>query len=149
MTKTVRLSVCVLALIGTLSAVGAPLASEAQVRSAEQAWVHAEDQRDAKSLRQILDEKFIVTFGTDAPLNRDAFIKAVTSGTDTDISQTLSDQIVRVYRDTAVSTGIDTVRAVTNGKPHIRRYRYTATYIKRAGRWVALGEQMVRIPDIH
>jgi ketosteroid isomerase-like protein len=133
------------ALAGATSAGAAPTAEE-QVRALEQKWVDAEIHRDAAALRRILDEKFIATFEAGAPLDRDAFIRAIVSGKSTDVTQALSDSIVRVDGDTAVVAGIDTVRGKAKEVPYVHAYRYTATYIRRGGRWVALAEHMVRVP---
>lgn len=118
-----------------------------ELHALEQAWVDAEVRRDAEALRQILDEKFVATFGSGRPLDREAFIRAVVSGTSTDVSQTLGDATVVVDRETAVVVGTDTVRGVANGTPYLHVYRYTATYVRRDGRWVALAEHLVRAPE--
>jgi ketosteroid isomerase-like protein len=147
MTGVTGLALCSLALLGSASAHAAAPTAEEQLRSLEQEWVNAEIRRDAVTLRRILDEKFIATFGAGPPLNRDAFIHAIVSGTDTDVSQTLSDSTILTDGDTAVVAGIDTVRGVANGVPYTHAYRYTATYIRRGGRWIALAEHLARIPE--
>jgi len=156
MTKTIRLGLCSLALVGAAFAHAAALtteeqaaapSTEEQIRSLEQEWVNAEIHRDAVTLRRILDEKFIATIGAGSPLDRETFIHAIVSSTATDVSQTLSDSTIVTDRDTAVVAGIDTVRGVANEAPYSHTYRYTATYIRREGRWIALAEHLVRMPD--
>jgi ketosteroid isomerase-like protein len=150
MGRTTALGLCSLALAGAVSLAAAPptqeqATAEAQVRALEREWVNAEIHKDAAALRRILDEKFVATVGAGRPFNREAFIRAVVSGTDTDVTQTLSDAAVVVDRDTAVVIGTDTVRGVAKGTPYSHAYRYTATYVRRNGRWVALAEHMVRV----
>lgn len=156
MPRTSGLALCILALVGapfahagegtTNEQAAAPTAEE-QIRALEQEWVDAEVDRDAATLRRILDEKFIATLGAGAPFNREAFIEAIVSVTATDISHTLSDSTIVTDGDTAVVAAIDTVRGAVNGASFAHAYRYTATYIRRGGRWVALAEHLVRMPE--
>lgn len=112
-------------------------------------WLAAEDKHDEATLRRILDDKFIATFGTKPPLNKEAFIKDILSETlDPTQSQTLTDETVIVDRDTAVVVGTDTVRGTDNGTPYTLVFRYTVIYIQRQGEWIALAEHLVRVPPV-
>ncbi len=42
--------------------------------------------------------------------------------------------------------GTDTLHGTKDGAPHTEVARYTATYIYRHGRWLALAEHMVFVP---
>jgi ketosteroid isomerase-like protein len=113
----------------------------------EQEWVAAENHHDAATLRRILDDQFVNTFGTGELLDKEAFIAAVTSGElDPSLSQTLSDRTTVIAGDTAIVVGTDTVRRTREGKTVTTVFRYTVTYIRRQGRWTALAEHMVRVP---
>jgi hypothetical protein len=92
------------------------------------------------SLRRILDDHFICTFGTDKPLNKEEFIKLIVG--DELLSQDATDATVVVNRDAAVIVDTYTVRGTENGLQYTRVIRITATYIKRHGRWVALAEHV-------
>ena len=48
-----------------------------------------------------------------------------------------------VAGDTAVVVETDTERKVRDGKPSAAVYRFTVTYIRRGGHWVALAEHGV------
>ena len=52
---------------------------------------------------------------------------------------------VRVYGDTAVVTGRSTVKETYRGKDFIGQYRWTDTWIKRAGRWQCAAEHVSKI----
>jgi ketosteroid isomerase-like protein len=118
-----------------------------QILELEQVWVNAENKHDVATLRSILDDKFVNTFGAGKLHDKEGFIAAVLSGeADPTQSQTLSDQTVVVHGDTAVSVGTDTVTGTEMGKPYSRVFRYTVTYVHRDGRWVALAEHMVGMP---
>ena len=122
-----------------------PLAdAKQQVLDVEQLWVAAEHNHDATALRHILDDKFIATFGTGKPHDKEAFIKAiVSSDADPTESQTLTDRIVIIDDDTAVVVGTDTEHGTRKGAAYTEVGRYTATYIRRNQRWVALAEHLV------
>jgi ketosteroid isomerase-like protein len=114
----------------------------------ESEWATAEDKHDEATLRRILDEKFVVTFGTKTPpYDKEAFIKGILAGdVDPTKSQTLSDQTVIVDGDTGVVVATDTERGTKKGEAFTAVARYTATYIRRNGQWVALAEHMVIVP---
>jgi len=112
----------------------------------EDRWTKAEQARDASTLREILDERFLM-IGASRVRSREEFIAAVTRGpVDPALTQTLTDQVFLIDGNAAVLTEIDTVRSTENGQPSVARYRVTTTYLLRDNRWRALAEVMVRIP---
>jgi ketosteroid isomerase-like protein len=119
-----------------------------QVLDLGKEWGAAEVKHDGATLLRILDDKFIATFGTRKPYDKRAFIKAILDGdVDPTASQTLTDEIVIVDRDTAVVVGTDTVRGTEKGAPYVVVYRYTVTYVHRQGQWRALAEHLVEVPQ--
>lgn len=121
--------------------------AERELLALEQRWVRAENQHDVVTLREILADDFVNTFGSGKPVDKDAFIAAVTAGdVDPAQTQTLSDHTIRVDGDTALVVATDTVRHTKQGKLITSAFRYTTVYIKREGRWRAFAEHMVRIP---
>ena len=121
--------------------------AEQQVLDLDRAWADAEVKHDEATLRRILDEHFVATFGAGKPYDKEGFIKAVIGGApDPTESQDLSDRMVRVDADTAVIVETDTVRGTDEGKAYTTVYRITTVYIRRNGHWVALAEHLVRVP---
>ena len=121
-----------------------PADAKQQVLDLGKEWVAAEVKHDAMTLQRILDDKFLASFGAAKPYDKDAFIKAVTNGdVDPTESETLTDETVIIDRDTAVVVGTDTVRGTEKGALQTVVYRYTVTYIRRNGQWVALAEHLV------
>ena len=119
-----------------------------QVLDLGKEWVAAEIKHDSTTLRRILDEKFVASFGAKKPLDKEAFIEAIVSGDiDPTESQILSDETVIVDHDTAVVVGTDTERGTEKGVPYTEVARYTVTYIRRNGRWLALAEHLVAVPQ--
>ena len=108
----------------------------------------AEIKHDANTLRRILDDKFVVSFGAEKPDDKEGFIKQEVSGdVDPTESQTLTDQTVIIDPDTAVEVGTDTARGTEKGAAYTVVYRYTVTYIRRNGQWLALAEHLVQVPQ--
>jgi ketosteroid isomerase-like protein len=123
-------------------------AAEEQVLKFEDEWVAAEHNRDVAALRRILDDKFVVTFDGKAPVGKERFIQPfVSRAVDPTDSQTLTERSVIIDGDTAIVTGIDTERGTRNGSAYTSVARYTATYIRRNGNWLALAEHMVSLPQ--
>jgi hypothetical protein len=145
--------VCCLTPLGGLKGQANPgggqrIDAKQQVLKLESEWVTAEVKHDEVTLRRILDDKFLASYGASKPYDKEAFIKLVLTGdVDPTESQTLTDQNVIVDHDTAVVVGIDTVRGTENGTAHETVYRYTVTYIYRDGRWLALAEHLVQAPS--
>jgi len=74
-----------------------------EVLALGQQWVAAENQHDATTLGRILDDKFVASFGTGKPYDKEAFIKLIMSDdVDPTESQTLTDETVLIDGDTAV-----------------------------------------------
>jgi hypothetical protein len=119
-----------------------------QVLDLEKEWVAAEVKHDAATLRRILDDKFVASFGVKKPYDKEGFIKAIVSDdVDPTESQTLTDETVVIDDDTAVVVGTDTVHGTDKGAAYTVVYRYTVTYIRRHGQWVALAEHLVEVPQ--
>jgi steroid delta-isomerase-like uncharacterized protein len=123
-------------------------AAKQQVLNLEREWVAAEVKHDATTLRRILDEKFVASFGANKPYDKEAFIKEILAGdVDPTESQTLTDESVVIDHDTAVVVGTDSVRGTNKGVAYSVVYRYTVTYIRRHGEWVALAEHLLEAPQ--
>jgi steroid delta-isomerase-like uncharacterized protein len=124
------------------------LSAKQQVLNLEREWVAAEVKHDATTLRRILDEKFVASFGANKPYDKEAFIKEILAGdVDPTESQTLTDESVVIDHDTAVVVGTDSVRGTNKGVAYSVVYRYTVTYIRRHGEWVALAEHLLEAPQ--
>jgi ketosteroid isomerase-like protein len=137
------LSLAALLSFATTAPSQTPPGAKQQILDFEQLWVTAEHNRDAAALRRILDNKFVATFGGEKPMDKEAFIKVIVSGRpDPTESETLTDRNVILDGDTAVVVGTGTERGTKKGQAYTSVYRYTATYIHRKGRWVALAEHL-------
>lgn len=147
----VMLVCCVAALSASTEPKNSTLSSaeaKQQVLDLGKIWVNAEIKRDVATLRRILDDKFVASFGTERPYDKETFIKLICSGdVDPTESQTLTDETVVIDRDTAVVVGTDTLHGTKKGAAYMEVARYTVTYIRRNGQWVALAEHLVEVPQ--
>jgi len=116
-----------------------------QLLDLEKQWTGAEDKSDTDTLRRILDDRFVATLGT-RTYDKEAFIKVFARDVDPTASQTLTYEAVIIDGDTAVLVATDTARGARDGAPRTAVYKYTATYIRRDGRWRALAEHIVKVP---
>jgi hypothetical protein len=125
----------------------APTAERQQLMDLEKEWVTAENKHDTAVLRRILDDRFVATFGAVKTYDKEAFIKLFTGDVDPTESQTSTYDAVIIDRDTAVVVGTDNARGTRAGVAYTAVYRYTVTYIRRDGRWLALAEHIVKAPQ--
>ncbi len=124
-----------------------PTAARQQLLDLEKEWAAAEDKYDPTVLRRILDERFVATFNAAKTYDKEAFIRLFAGDVDPTASQTLTYEAVIIDGDTAVLVGIDTAHGTRNGAAYTEVYKYTATYIRRQGRWLALAEHIVDVPQ--
>lgn len=124
------------------------LSAKRQVLDLGKQWAAAEDKHDTSTLRRILDDKFVASFGAKKPYDKESFITQIVSGdVDPTESQTLTDETVTIDHDTAVVVGTDTVHGTEKGAAYKADFRYTVTYIRRHGQWVGLAEHLVEVPQ--
>ena len=146
---TMRVAVIAVLVVTATVAVPAaqPTDSREQLLNLEKEWEDAEKNHDVTMLRRILDDRFIVTLG-DKTADKEAFIKLFSAGAvDPTESATLTYEAVIIDGDTAVLVGTETAHGTREGAAYTRVYRYTTTYIRRQGRWQALAEHIVRVPQ--
>jgi|SRR5579859_118822 len=125
-----------------------PADARQQVLDRGKEWAGAENKHDATKLRRILDDKFVASFDAGKPRDKETFIKHILAGdVDPTQSQTLTDETVVIDHDTAVVVGTDTMRGTDKGTAYTLVARYTVTYIRRNGEWLALAEHLVMVPQ--
>ena len=140
------ITLAALLLAFSVSARADEAADKQQVSQLLRDWVKAENEHDAAALSRILDDQFISTSGAGKPRRKDSFIKALTKGAaDPAQSQSLTDETILVSGDTAILIGTDTFHRTDHAAPDGLALRYTITCVRRAGRWTALAEHIVKI----
>ena len=119
-----------------------PTAAETEaILKLDDDWAAAEMRRDGAALERILDDRFIATLGASKPVDKATFIRQLLAeDSSMVVTQKLSDRSVVVAGETAVLVEVDTQTATKNAQTKISTWRFTITYIRRQGRWLALAE---------
>ncbi len=140
----------VLLLFLTLSAASMP--ASAQKNTAEQTLYKLENdfasavvKRDANALRRIVAPKWVYS-DESGVMERDAGIKAFTSGTDTVREATNEKMRALVYGNSAVVVGILQLKGTGAKGPFTNRYRYTDAWALIDGRWQCIASQDYLLP---
>jgi len=108
---------------------------EQELIELEKDWGDAEARRDVAFFEQILADEYMFTDPEGAVRTKVQYIANLKSGDLTVISSVLEDIKVDVYGDAAVCFGRATSKAQLKGKDISSQYRFTDTWIRRAGRW--------------
>ena len=112
-----------------------------RVLATEDEWVAAEIGRDEAVLRRVIDDRFVFNANSGKTSGKSDLIRNVLGWKMT--GQTVSERTVLVDGETAVVSGTTEMRFASEGGGESRRLlRYTATYVKREGKWRALALQM-------
>ena len=130
--------------ITLLSGISGPAASQTaakrEIATLEEDWIKAVIRRDAGAFNRLLAPEFVYT-EDDRVYDKDQLIREVTRGADTVTSGRNEDLVVRVYGNTAIATGWLVLIGHSNGRHFERRYRYTDTWVRTAGRWRVIAAQ--------
>jgi ketosteroid isomerase-like protein len=113
------------------------------VLAVEDEWISAEINRDEATLRRVIDDRFVFNSNNGRTSGKADLIKNVLGWRMT--GQTVSERTVLVDGDTAVVFGTTELRSASETQADGRTLlRYTATYVKRGGKWRALALQMAK-----
>jgi hypothetical protein len=102
----------------------------------ERQWVEAFANFDRATLELIMTDDFISNNADGTVTNKTQSIAQAEAGGFTGTSFISQEVKVRVYGDTAVITSIDTVKGKFNGQ-----FLHTSIWVKRKGKWQAVGWQ--------
>jgi ketosteroid isomerase-like protein len=113
------------------------------VLAVEDEWISAEINRDEATLRRVIDDRFVFNSSNGRTSGKADLIKNILGWKMT--GQTVSERTVLVDGDTAVVFGTTELRFASEAQEDTKTLlRYTATYVKRGGRWRALALQMAK-----
>ena len=119
--------------------------AEREILAIERAWDDAEVHRDRAALDAILDDRFVLTFGGEPPMDKATVMKNVLASDNSSPSTTSEERII-IDGDVAVSLGVSTFERIVDGQRLKKANRGTTTFVHRDGRWRALAVHMVRLP---
>jgi ketosteroid isomerase-like protein len=130
-----------------ISSTGHPLNDAAVLLYLERDWNDALRQRDAAWMERNLATDFTQTTSSGKFTNKAETIADLRTDKTTFESVELSDAAVRVDGNVAIVTGVNRWRGRdAQGTPFDRRVRFTDTFVKRDGRWLAWASQGTRLP---
>jgi ketosteroid isomerase-like protein len=132
---------------------GVAILAQTQTESAEQELIKLENRwndaivkHDWAFFDQILVDDYISTNFDGSVGTKADFLEFLRSGESVIASSIVDDMKVRIYGDTAVVTGrTTTVNEQYQDKDLSGQYRWTDTWVKRAGRWQCVAEHVSRI----
>ncbi len=119
--------------------------AEQELIRLEKEWGDAEVKRDAAFFDWIMADDFIGTGSAGNVYNKAQDIANLKSGEDAITSAVLDEMEVRVYGDAAVVTYHSTEKGQFKGKDYSVEYRWTDTWINKAGRWQCLAVHTSKI----
>jgi ketosteroid isomerase-like protein len=118
-----------------------------RILALEKAWNHALEEKDAKALDMLLANT-LVSVDIDGSVSSKSEFLASIKVPGYKPAQVVTEQSsVQVYGNAAVVTGTFRVKGAENGKPYVRRERFTDTWIKINESWQCVASQTTLIPS--
>ena len=118
-----------------------------RILALEKAWNHALEEKDAKALDMLLANTLVSVDIDGSVASKSEFLASI-KAPDYKPAQVVTEQSsVQVYGNAAVVTGTFRVKGTENGKPYVRRERFTDTWIKINEAWQCVASQTTLIPS--
>jgi len=139
-------TLCLLSLVASQSATAKSATGvEDQIKKLEQDWALATIKSGAAAVDQYEADDIITTDPSGRVTDKSRDKTDLSSGDLKLQSMELSDMTVRVYGDTAVATGTNTLNGSYKGQDISGKYRFTDTWVKRNGKWQVVATQGTKI----
>jgi ketosteroid isomerase-like protein len=118
---------------------------EGRILALETAWNHAEENKDAAALDQLLASSLVYVDYDGSFMNKQEFLDSIKAEA-LHPAQIINDEMhVHVYGAAAVVTGIYREKGTNKGKAYQRRGRFTDTWVKQSGTWQCVASQSTLI----
>jgi ketosteroid isomerase-like protein len=107
--------------------------TEQELKNLVRLWDESYVKGDVATLDRLLADEFSFVAGW----NKSEYLASIKNRTpDSTVESAVSERVeVQVYGETAVVTGLDTIKGRVKGEPSTSRWMYMDVWIKRAGRW--------------
>ncbi|MCA1606214.1 MAG: nuclear transport factor 2 family protein [Acidobacteria bacterium] len=99
---------------------------------------------NAEVIGRFLADDWIIIDPDGGVIDRSRFLEVIRSGALTHEMMESDDVRVRIYRDSAVVTGLTTTRGKYMGQGFTTRERATDVFVKQNGRWQCVLTQLTR-----
>lgn len=136
----------VLAVAATPALARDPAQDERDILKVEKAICHAFETGEADYLRVSLDDRFTLTSSTGVVTDRAQNIAEVEKRDPSYEVFRNHDQKVRLYGDTAIVTGITTVKGRSGDAAFEADFQFTDTWVYRDGQWKLAASHASRLP---
>ena len=114
--------------------------AEEEIMKIEDQWVQSRGTKDPSTSKDLLTDDYLGANLTGQAQTKQQFIDGVTAGTFPGKAE-MMDRKVRIYGDTAVSTGFVT------GVAGADKVRYIRVYVKRNNKWGLVASQGTRVTE--
>lgn len=115
---------------------------ERDILKLENDWTTAWQKKDVAFLQKLFADEYLSTDQDGNTFTKSQELANVTSAGTALTSFALTEMKVHVYGDTAVVTGLNTIKSTSKGKDNSGAYRFTDVFVKRDGRWQVVATQM-------
>lgn len=129
-----------------ISSAGDPGLVAALSRQA-QAWDEAIVRKDRGAIAANMSDDFRQIRSNGTVVDRDVFLRDITSPEIVIDPYTVEDFDVRIYGDVALLCGRTRMTGRYAGEPFTTHYRYIDIYVRRDGRWKVCSVQTTTIPE--
>jgi len=118
---------------------------QSKILALENAWNLAEEHKDVKGLEMLLHPELVYIDYDGSIMTKDQFIASI-SAPALHPEQIVNESMnAHVFGDSAIVTGIYREKGVKNGKPYLRRGRFTDTWVYQNELWVCVASQSTLI----
>src|SRR5215468_8431724 len=115
--------------------------AEEEIMKIEDQWVQSRATKNPTMAKDLLSDDYLGANITGQAMNKQQVIDGVTAGTLFAGKAEQTDRKVRIYGDTAVSTGVVT------GNVGADKVRYIRVYVKRNNKWRLVAAQGTRVTE--
>lgn len=115
---------------------------ERDILKLENDWSTAWQKKDVAFLQKLFADEYLSTDQDGNTFTKSQELANVTSAGTALTSFALTEMKVHVYGDTAVVTGLNTIKSTSKGKDNSGAYRFIDVFVKRDGRWQVVATQM-------
>jgi len=113
--------------------------AEEEIMKLEDQWVQSRATKDTTMAKDLLSDDYLGANVTGQAQTKQQYIDGITAGTIFAGKAEMTDRKVRIYGDTAVSTGFVT------GVAGADKVRYIRVYVKRNNKWRQVASQGTRV----
>lgn len=131
----------------TVGTAGRSEASDADLKDIENRWAKAAIDGDANFFDRVYADNYTFVDPSGQLMSREQDLNDVKSGKLKFTSFDQSDVQTRVYGNTAIVTGVATIKGTYGDNDISGRYRWTDTFVRQNGQWKVAASQVNRIME--